>query len=42
MSEDVREGRIRMAVPGRLADITKLKAPVDARSEQEAVRTSGK
>jgi hypothetical protein len=32
MSEDVREGRIRTAVHGRLADITELKAPVDARS----------
>jgi hypothetical protein len=31
-SEDVREGRIRTAVHGRLAGITELKAPVDARS----------
>jgi hypothetical protein len=32
MSEDLREGRIRTAVHGRLADITELKAAVDARS----------
>jgi hypothetical protein len=32
VSEDVREGWIRTAVHGRLADITELKAPVDARS----------
>jgi hypothetical protein len=31
-SEDVREGRIRTAVHGRLTGITELKAPVDARS----------
>jgi hypothetical protein len=30
MSEDLSEGRIRTAVHGRLADITDLKAPVDA------------
>jgi hypothetical protein len=35
MSEDVREGRIRTAVHGRFADITKLKAPMDARSSNK-------
>jgi hypothetical protein len=29
LSEDVREGRIRTAVHGRLADIMELKAPVE-------------
>jgi hypothetical protein len=32
MGEAFREGRIRTAVHGRLADITELKAPDDARS----------
>jgi hypothetical protein len=35
MSEDVREGRIRMAVHGRLVDIIELKALIDARSNNK-------